>query len=161
MSADNPESIAEALKAEARECNEPNPVGRPTIDTPDIRERILTKLQEGKSFNWFNSGDAVGLPSTATIRRWRATDEQFDAECARACEIHAEADYDKMQRLETAILRGDVEAKAGNTVLSNMRWRMEKRNKARFGQRVEVTHDVTDTLAAQLKAARERAASPD
>jgi len=96
-----------------------------------------------------------------TIRRWRAEDEHFDAECARACEIHAEADYDKMQRIERQVLRGEIDGKAANTVLSNMRWRMEKRNKARFGQRVEVTHNVTDTLADQMKAARERAASSD
>lgn len=158
---ETPESIAESVKAELRECNAPRPVGRPTVRSPDIAERILVKLREGESFNWFDSEQAVGLPSTSTIRRWRAEDEHFDAECARACEIHAEADYDKMQRIERMALRGEIDSKAANTVLSNMRWRMEKRNKARFGQKVELTHNVTDTLADQMKAARERAASSD
>lgn len=158
---ETPESIAESVKAELRECNSPLVHGRPGQRTPDLVERILVKLREGESFNWFDSEQAVGLPSTSTIRRWRAEDEHFDAECARACEIHAEADYDKMQRIERGLLRGEIDPKVGRTVLANMQWRMEKRSKARFGQRVEVTHNVTDTLSDQMKAARERAAAQD
>ena len=51
--------------------------GRPTVRHSDLDDRIVRLLQEGKSFRWFDSTDpdAAGLPSTATIRRWRADDD--------------------------------------------------------------------------------------
>lgn len=124
--------------------------GRPTIRHSDLDDRIIGLLQEGKSFRWFDSEQAVGLPSTATIRRWRADDVDFDARCARACEAAADADYDAMERIEERVLGINVtekepqlDAKAANVVLSNMRWRMEKRKSRTYGQKVEVKAAVT------------------
>ena len=120
-----------------------NSPGRPSIRHADLDERIIRKLNEGCSFRWFDSPEAVGYPSTATIRRWRQEDEEFDARCVRACESHAEAEYERMEELEEQLLAGDVDAKAGSVVLSNMRWRMEKRKARTFGQRVEVKGTMT------------------
>lgn len=124
--------------------------GKPTIRHSDLDARIVALLQEGKSFRWFDSEHAVGLPSTATIRRWRADDAEFDAKCARACEAAADADYDAMERIEERVLGINVsdeepqlDAKAANVVLSNMRWRMEKRKARTYGQKVEVKAAVT------------------
>lgn len=125
-------------------------MARPTIRHPDLDERILRKLREGASFRWFDSEEAVGYPATATIRRWRAEDESFDAECARACEAHAEAEYDRMEDIERLTLGRDlrdgekpIDPKAANVVLANMRWRMEKRKPRSFGQKVEVAATLT------------------
>lgn len=119
--------------------------GRPSVRHADLDDRIIVLLQEGKSFRWFDSEQAVGLPSTATIRRWRADDADFDARCARACESSADADYDVMERIEERVLGINVtkeepqlDPKAASVVLSNMRWRMEKRKRRAFGQHVEV-----------------------
>ncbi len=124
--------------------------GRPTVRHSDLDDRIIGLLQEGKSFRWFDSEEAVGLPSTATIRRWRADDSEFDARCARACEASADADYDRMERIEERVLGINVseeepqlDPKAANVVLSNMRWRMEKRKGRTYGQKVEVKAQVT------------------
>ncbi len=124
--------------------------GRPTVRHSDLDDRIIGLLQEGKSFRWFDSEEAVGLPSTATIRRWRADDAEFDAKCVRACEAAADADYDEMERIERQVLGLDLapgekplDPKAANVVLSNMRWRMEKRKPRTYGQKVEVKAQVT------------------
>lgn len=124
------------------------PAGRPTIKNPEIVEGILRKLKEGASFLWFDSAENTTYPATATIRRWRLDDEEFDAQCARACESHAEAEYDRMQEIErrTLLKASDpdyLDPKAVNVVLSNMRWRMEKRKPRTFGQKIEVAAQVT------------------
>ncbi len=124
--------------------------GRPTVRHSDLDDRIIGLLQEGKSFRWFDSEQATGLPSTATIRRWRADDADFDARCVRACEAAADADYDRMERIEERTLGINVtpdepqlDPKAASVVLSNMRWRMEKRKPRTYGQKVEVTAKMT------------------
>lgn len=122
--------------------------GRPTVRHSDLDDRIIGLLQEGKSFRWFDSEQAIGLPSTATIRRWRADDAEFDSKCARACEAAADADYDLMEELEARSLLPEkdpnhLNPKAVNVVLSNMRWRMEKRKARTYGQKVEVKAAVT------------------
>lgn len=108
-------------------------------------DRIVRLLQEGKPFSWFNSEDArsASLPATETIRRWRIEDTAFDELCARACESHAEADYDRMEELESRALLPKTDPKhldpyAVNVVLGNTRWRMERRSPKRYGQKVEV-----------------------
>ena len=124
--------------------------GRPIVRHSDLDDRIVGLLQEGKSFRWFDTEQAVGLPSTATIRRWRADDAEFDARCVRACEAAADADYDRMERIEERTLGINVtedepqlDPKAASVVLSNMRWRMEKRKPRTYGQKVEVTAKMT------------------
>lgn len=117
--------------------------GRPTIRHTDLDDRIINALKEGRSYRWFDSDEAVGFPSTATIRRWRSDDAEFDGRCARACEAAADADYDEMEDIEQRVLDGKLDAKAANVVLSNMRWRMEKRKPRTYGQKVEVKAQVT------------------
>lgn len=114
--------------------------GRPSDFSPAVAESVLEKLTEGKSFLWFDSDEAEDYPSTSTIRRWRARNKDFDAECARACESAAEADYDRMERIEAMVAKGKMDPKAANVILSNMRWRMEKRKPRTFGQKVEHEH---------------------
>lgn len=122
--------------------------GRPSIRSDDICERIVRLLSEGKTFRWFDSPEASGLPSTATIRRWRQEDEDFDAKCARACEAAADADYDRMEELEERALlpKNDpdhLDPYAVNVVLGNTRWRMERRKPKSYGNKVELKGSLT------------------
>lgn len=122
--------------------------GRPTIRHPELEDRIIQALQEGKSYRWFDSEQATGFPSTATIRRWRQEDEAFDAKCVRACEAQADAEYDEMEELERRTLLPKTHADyldpyAVNVVLSNKRWRMEKRKPRTYGQKMEVKAQLT------------------
>lgn len=122
--------------------------GRPSMRSADLCERILRLLSEGKTFRWFDSEEAVGLPSTATIRRWRQEDEDFDAKCVRACEASADADYDRMEELEERALLPKSDARhldpyAVNVVLGNTRWRMERRKARTYGAKLEVKGKLT------------------
>lgn len=65
-------------------------------------------------------------------------------------EAAADADYDAMERIEERVLGINVsedepqlDAKAAGVVLSNMRWRMEKRKGRTYGQKVEVKAQLT------------------
>lgn len=123
--------------------------GRPSMRTADLCERVVRLLSEGRTFRWFDSGEAPeGLPSTATIRRWRQEDEEFDAKCARACEAAADADYDRMEELEERALLPKTDERhldpyAVNVVLGNTRWRMERRKPKSYGNKVEVKGSLT------------------
>lgn len=126
------------------------PTGRPSIRTPEMDSRVLRLLSEGNPFIWFDSEEArsMGLPATSTIRRWRVDDEAFDAACARACESHAEADYDRMEELERRTLLPKTDPEwldpyAVNVVLGNTRWRMECRKPKAYGKKVQVQASVT------------------
>jgi len=120
------------------------------MKSPELCDRVIRLLQEGRPFSWFNEPEArgAGLPATETIRRWRIEDAGFDELCARACESHADADYDRMEELErrTLLPKDDPEhldAYAVNVVLGNTRWRMERRSPKRYGSKVEVSAHVT------------------
>lgn len=128
------------LTGELIPAGQPGTPGRPSEFDPVIADRIIERLNEGKSFNWFLSDEAEGYPAKSTISRWRANNKEFDARCARACEAAADADYDRMEEIEALVLAGKMDPKAANVALSNMRWRMEKRKSRSYGQRVEVEH---------------------
>lgn len=120
------------------------------MKSPELCERVVRLLQEGKPFSWFNKPEAreAGLPATETLRRWRIEDANFDDLCARACESHAEADYDRMEELErrTLLPKDDpdhLDPYAVNVVLGNTRWRMERRSPKRYGTKVDVSAHVT------------------
>lgn len=125
-------------------------MGRPTIRTPELEDRIVAKLDGGASFRWFDSDEAreAGFPSRETISRWRQADDGFEAKCMRACEAQAEADYDRMEEIEERVLLKPsdpqhLDSHAANVALSNMRWRMEKRKPSRYGQKVKLEASLT------------------
>lgn len=145
-----PRKSAKAVKSVEGElipAGQPGTPGRPSEFNQTIADRIIDRLNEGKSFNWFETDEAAGYPAKSTIRRWRANNEEFDSRCTRACEAAADADYDRMERIEERVLginctkdEPELDAKAANVVLSNMRWRMEKRKQRTYGQRVALEH---------------------
>lgn len=145
------------LSGELIPAGQPGSAGRPSEFSPAIASRIIDRLNEGKSFNWFETDEAAGYPAKSTIRRWRQNDSDFDAQCARACEAAADADYDRMEEIEVLVLKGAMDPKAANVALSNMRWRMEKRKSRSYGQKLEVEHSGKIELSDRLRAARERA----
>lgn len=125
-------------------------MSRVSVRSPELADRIVRLLQEGRPFIWFETEEAraAGLPATSTIRRWRIEDDAFDALCVRACEAHAETDYDRMEEMERRVLlpKNDpdhIDPYAASVVLGNTRWRMERRNPKRYGNKLEVKGHMT------------------
>lgn len=55
---------------------EPRSAGRPTISTPELRERIYELLLEGMPMRAICR--VPGLPSRSTVYSWRRADPEFD-----------------------------------------------------------------------------------
>ena len=55
------------------------PPGRPSMSTPELRDRILDLLAEGVPMRVICR--TAGMPSRATVVRWRRADAGFDSVC--------------------------------------------------------------------------------
>ncbi len=62
----------------------PRPPGRPSISTPELRDRILDLLSEGVPLRVICRTE--GVPSRETVYRWRRSDPAFDRMCIFAQE---------------------------------------------------------------------------
>lgn len=86
-------------------------LGRPTISTPELRDRILELLSDGVPLAAICR--TPGMPSRRTVYRWRRDDPAFERQCCWA----QEQGYDLLahrvvEEVETAITaRGPVMAR--------------------------------------------------
>lgn len=129
--------------------------GRPSIYSEELADRILYRLSGGESLRAICEDDS--MPGRNTVLRWQHEHEDFGAKCTHARAILAEAKHEFMDDIEARVLLGELDPKAANVVLSNMRWRLEKMAPKFFGARLAVDHGVQDNLAERLRMARERA----
>ena len=67
--------------------------GRPSISTPDLRERICDLLCDGVPMAAICR--TPGMPSRSTVQRWRRDDLGFD----RSCVLSQEMGYDRLADL--------------------------------------------------------------
>jgi len=81
--------------------------GRPSKSTPDLRERILAGLVEGKPIRRICR--APDTPSSETIRCWRRADPEFARQFAAAQRFGWEClAEDLFERVEKACHQGNV-----------------------------------------------------
>lgn len=108
--------------------------------TEAIADAICDALADGKSIRTICQ--ASDMPDRRTVERWQDANPDFAARCARARAEGAEFHHAEMDRIEGLVLNGALDPKAANVVLSNKRWRMEKLEPKKYGQKVEseVTH---------------------
>jgi hypothetical protein len=104
--------------------------GRPSKSTPELRERILDGLTEGKPIRRICR--APGMPSSETIRCWRRADPEFARQFAMAqrfgWELLAE---DLFERVEEALRTGSV-ARA-RLIFNTGRWYLARQAPGFFG----------------------------
>lgn len=82
--------------------------------------------------------------------RWLNAEPQFAAIYARAREDQAEFHHDEMEEIEREVRSGLLNPQAGNVILGNKRWRMERLKAKSWGQRLELDH--TGSIAQQTDA---------
>lgn len=118
-------------------------MGRPSKFTPELAKAIQDRLEAGESLK--RICEDSGMPDRETVRRWMKADESFAAECARAREDSADAEYEAMGEIEGRVLNGSLDPQAASVVLSNKRWRMEKLKPRVYGnkQQIDLTAKVT------------------
>lgn len=109
--------------------------GRPSTFTPEMAERIVAELADGRSLTAICTADQ--MPGRRTLLGWQERDADFRARCARAREAGADIAFDRMAQIEADLLDGKLDPAAGRAVLSSMQWRLSKLAPRRFGDRVQ------------------------
>lgn len=133
-------------------------VGRPTLYTEALAEKIVGLIEEGYSERQI--GQMPGMPTARTILRWKDENAEFCRRSARAREASAELFDDKRREAAEWLLQ---EAENRNTsgksfpkgVVDAVRAVMQEharsaalRDDSRFGDRKKV--DVTTTAPVQV-----------
>lgn len=147
-------------------------MARPTKKSDKLLKEITERLSQGEPLAQICRDE--GMPAARTVREWQQNDEQVSAAIARAREegfdaIAAEcldiADDGRNDWMNRAADAGDEQALQFNGEhVRRSKLRVDTRLKLlakwdpkRYGDRLAVDHGVQDNLAAQLRAARERA----
>lgn len=95
-----PEPVAPPAPGRAVECRALvpcEPRGRPKLEpTPEITEAICDMLREGKHVREIGKSGVKDIPSTATIRRWIESNEEFRQAYLRAKESYCEDVLDQV-----------------------------------------------------------------
>lgn len=112
-------------------------MARPSKDTPELRDVILTALIEGESLRQICA--RKGMPDRTTVMRWLDADESFASRYARAREMQGDHMDDLI--LETANDCTPESAPAARVKIDAYKWRAAKLNPKRYGERLDVTSD--------------------
>lgn len=142
-------------------------MGRQSSFTHEVADAICERLANGESLRAICRGD--GMPPEGTVRQWVTDDVHgFAAQYARA----RDAGLDHMAEEILSIADdgtgdswtdddGNVRTNTDVVQRSKLRvdarkWYLSKLAPKKYGEKMTVEHDVGDTLAERIKAARER-----
>lgn len=114
-----------------------NPVGRPSVYSEELADRICERLVEGESLRKICADEE--MPNKATVSRWIASNDNFATRCARARETGADVLLDEMEDIEDRTLGGELDHRAANVVLSSKQWRASKLAPKKYGARIDHT----------------------
>jgi len=116
-------------------------VGRPTIYSDEIAEKICDRLASGESMVQICRDEE--MPGLRTVMRWAALNADFGTEYARAREAQAEVMDDKI--MTTAEVAGDDPA-AARVKIDAYKWRAAKLAPKRFGDSTTLKGDPSAPL---------------
>lgn len=145
-------------------------MGRPTIFTPELAEKICDLIEQGYSERQIGGMD--GMPTRRTIQSWKDKNSDFLLRSARAREASAEKFNDELLELQenlnneltTRLLNGEDfprgAIEAYRVLMQEKARQVSWRDDSRFGDRKTVkiqsdTPDLSTIDMEKLKAARE------
>lgn len=126
-------------------------MGRPSIYTQELADKICAELSEGKSLRTVCAGE--GMPDLKTIFSWFRIHKEFLQHYARAKEESAEADEEKLEDIgDTAIEEAkNADPKAASAVVQayklkadNIKWAMSKKKPKKYGEKLDMTTNGKD-----------------
>ncbi|HHA2515017.1 TPA: terminase small subunit protein [Stenotrophomonas maltophilia] len=146
-------------------------MARPSKYSQQLADAICDLLVDGKSLRTICS--TAKMPSRSTVIRWLAENEAFRNQYARARELQADTLAEEILDIADKAVLGErlkkdgkgkvLERQTGDMVersklmIDARKWYAGKLQPKKYGERVALDHGVQDNLAAQLRAARERA----
>jgi len=96
------------------------------------------------------------MPDRTTVNRWLSVYDDFASKYARARVIQADHLQEDMADIEDRTLSGEIDPAAARVVLGSKQWRASKLAPKIYGDKQQVEHSVSDTLAQTILAARKR-----
>ena len=125
-----------------------NKIGRPTIYSQELADKICAQLAEGMSLRSVCLSE--DMPDKSTVFNWLRTKPEFVDQYARAKEESADAQNEILLDLgdEAIGLAQQVDSKASNAVVQavklkadNLKWVMSKMKPKKYGDKLDVTSD--------------------
>lgn len=108
-------------------------VGRPSVRSEELAERICALLMEGLSLREICT--RKGFPDRNTILRWLGDDHNFAAKYAHARELQAEALFEDMHDIESRVLSKAIAPDVARVVLASKQWRAAKLAPKKYSDR--------------------------
>ncbi len=130
-------------------------MARPSKYNQSLGEKILSRYADGATFTQICMDKHV--PKRNTIYRWRSDYPKFGEAYLLAREQHADALVDMAR---DAVMTADSKtAKLADVQQRFLTWNASKLNRAAYGDKLEVSHNVTLDLAPALAEAMKRMAA--
>lgn len=138
---------------EPAERIEPEPEDRPGVEpiTDAQAERVLRALAEGApTLRKACSGE--GMPRPWQVLALAQVDVEFADKLELATIMGTEAVHERMVEIEESVLQPTgVHPQRANVALGSLRWRLERLNRKRWGQKVEVDAKVDATVTVVIE----------
>lgn len=109
-------------------------MGRPSLYTPELAERILDQLADGRSI--VEICRAVDMPSARTVHQWAADNPDFSQNYARAREVQAE--FMDQLVMDVAEKAGD-DPQAAKVKIDAYKWRAAHLAPKKYGSKLDLT----------------------
>lgn len=125
---------------------EKSKLGRPSIFTQELADRICAELSEGKSLRTVCSEE--GMPDKSTVFNWMRTQPTFLDQYARAKQESADALAEEIIDISDdsiAVIKSGAEKKSGALAqaqrlrVDTRKWIMSKMKPKKYGEKVDVT----------------------
>lgn len=113
-------------------------MGRPSIYTEDLADRVLTQIEAGHSLRKIAEMD--GMPQASTIMRWCRVQEGFSEQYARACASRAELYAEDIVAISDDMSIG---ADHKRLQMDARKWTASKLLPKKYGEQLEVKGTLT------------------
>lgn len=116
------------------------PSGRPSEYTPEKGQEICDWVAEGKSLRSYVFG-GEDRPTFATIYRWLDSQPAFSTAFARAREVMAHADADRLNAVVEALEGRTLPPDVARVMADTLKWTAARRLPRAYGDRIALGGD--------------------
>lgn len=117
--------------------------------TPELEEKVLTLITEGKSLHTICRDPS--MPDRTTIHNWIKRDPNFAQRYDEAREERGNFYGEKVAELAMAVLAGKVDYNIGRVAGDLFKWTAARMSPKNFGDRMELSHKAEDSFVDALK----------
>lgn len=110
--------------------------GRPSTYTPEIAEAICNALREGRSLRAWCKEE--GNPCYSTVFKWLEQQEGFADSYARAREVQAHNDADRINAVAEQLELGAMAPDVARVIVQAMQWTAARRLPKAYGDKLSV-----------------------